>query len=56
MNFDPLLLSIKELVELGYAVCFFSPDDLNGVNPNDIQSEMASAGQQEIEYQLSERE
>lgn len=43
------LKAILELRSAGYAVCLFSPEELQGVNPHLVQDGMAVAGYQAID-------
>ena len=35
---------IEELRDLGYAVCIFNPEELNGAKPHKVEDELVSAG------------
>ena len=36
--------AIQELRDLGYAVCIFNPEELNGAKPHKVEDELVSAG------------
>ena len=35
---------IRELRDLGYAVCIFTPEELRGTKPHKVEDELVSAG------------
>ena len=36
--------AVQELRDLGYAVCIFNPEELNGAKPHKVEDELVSAG------------
>jgi hypothetical protein len=45
---------IRELRDLGYAVCIFNPDELRGAKPHKVEDELVSAGWEIIDTLASE--
>lgn len=41
---DEAMKAIRELRDLGYAVCIFTPEELNGAKPHKVEDELVSAG------------
>jgi hypothetical protein len=48
--------AIQELRDLGYAVCIFNPEELNGAKPHKVEDELVSAGWDIIDTLATEEE
>ena len=47
---------IRELRDLGYAVCIFNPEELRGAKPHKVEDELVSAGWEVIDTLATEEE
>ena len=52
---DEMLAAVELLRKAGFAVCAFDPDELAGVDPEDIEERMCQKGWEAIEI-LKEQE
>jgi hypothetical protein len=41
---DEAMKFIQEIRDLGYAICIFTPEELNGAKPHKVEDELVSAG------------
>jgi len=53
---DEAMKAIRELRDLGYAVCIFNPEELNGAKPHKVEDELVSAGWDIIDNLATEEE
>lgn len=48
--------TIQSLRDRGYAICIFSPDELRGANPQDVEGDMCVRGWDSIDWHATEAE
>ncbi len=48
--------AMRELRDLGYAICIFTPDELRDAKPHKVEDELISAGWEIIDALATEEE